>query len=94
MPLASWLFIRNEESIWIERPYGHSLIVTGPGMSRAQRDFRDEAELEAYQVEVAERLAAGGWFLWSINSDRRHGGDRRSGQRGTSDRRAPTMRES
>ena len=90
MPLASWLFIRNDESIWMERPYGHSLIVTGPGVSHAQHDFSDEAALEAYQVEVAELLAAGGWFLWCINGDRRHGGDRRSGQRGTSDRRTAT----
>jgi hypothetical protein len=94
VPLASWLFIRNDESIWIERPYGHSLIITGPSAARAQHDFADEASLETFQVEVAERLAAAGWLLWAFDGDRRQRGDRRSRQRSTPDRRASTLRES
>ena len=89
MPVASWLFVRNNDSIWIERPSGHLMIVAGPGSSRVQHDFPDEAALEAYQVELAERLTAAGWFLWGVNRERRQTDDLRSSQRGTPDRRAP-----
>ena len=33
MTPASWLFIKGEQSIWIERPYGCLMIVAGPGSS-------------------------------------------------------------
>ena len=89
MPLSSWLFIRNSESIWIERPYGSTLIVAGPGSHREQRDFIDEKALDAFQVALAERLAAGGWFLWAYDRDRRTGVDRRQTARATADRRKP-----
>jgi hypothetical protein len=89
MPLASWLFIRNNETIWIERPYGRRLIVAGPGPTRDERLFFDEATLNEYQIALAERLAAEGWFLWGVNRDRRSGSDRRSAPRTTTDRRSP-----
>jgi hypothetical protein len=85
--LASWLFIRGSESIWIERPFGFTLIIAGPGSRSEQRDFRDDKELDAFQVALAERLAAEGWFLWAHDVDRRSGTDRRGTPRSTSDRR-------
>ena len=90
MPLSSWLFIRNGESIWVERPYGATLIVAGPGPHREQRDFIDEDALNAFQIALAERLAGDGWFLWDYNRDRRTGVDRRQSPRPTADRRQPT----
>ena len=71
MPSASWLFLKDDRSIWVERPYGTSLIVAGPGGSRETRDFISEAALDAFQVTLAERLASDGWLLWGINRDRR-----------------------
>lgn len=71
MPLSSWLFIRDGESIWIERPYGFSIIVAGPGSARAHLDFPNEDALQAYQVATAERLTQAGWFLWGFDKERR-----------------------
>jgi hypothetical protein len=81
------LFIRGPESIWVERPYGTTLIVAGPGPSRERRDFIDAAALDAFQARLAERLAADGWFLWAHDRDRRSNTDRRSTSRATPDRR-------
>ena len=89
MPAASWLFIRNSQSIWVERPYGTTLIVAGPGASREQRDFIDENALNAFQIELAEKLADQGWFLWDYDRDRRNGADRRRTSRPSGDRRQP-----
>ena len=87
MPLASWLFIREGQSIWIERPREYSLIVAGPGSAREEHDFPDEQALEAFQMTLAERLTNGGWFLWGFDRDRRTGRDRRQAARQTPDRR-------
>jgi hypothetical protein len=87
MPLSSWLFIRNAESIWIERPYGCCLIVAGPGSFREQREFPTEEALQAYQVATAETLSAAGWFLWAFNKERRQATDRRTTLRDAADRR-------
>ena len=76
MPCSSWLFIRERESIWIERPYGFSLIVAGPSSARAHVVFPNEDALQAYQVETAERLARAGWFLWGFDQERRKRDDR------------------
>jgi len=71
MPLSSWLFIREQESIWIERPHGCSVIVAGPGSARAHLLFLNDDALEAYQVATAERLTQAGWFLWGFDEERR-----------------------
>jgi hypothetical protein len=60
MPLSSWLFIREQESIWIERPHGFSVIVAGPGSALAHLLFPNDDALEAYQVATAERLTRAG----------------------------------
>jgi hypothetical protein len=71
MPIASWLFVRGPESIWIERPFGTTLIVAGPAHRRQERTFITEKALQRFQVELAEELSAKGWFLYALNSDRR-----------------------
>ena len=76
MPLSSWLFIREHESIWIERPHGFSVIVAGPGSARAHLVFPNDDALQAYQVATAERLTRAGWFLWGFDQERRRRDDR------------------
>ena len=72
MALSSWLFIRDQESIWIERPHGFAIIVAGPGPARAHLLFPNDDALQAYQIATAERLTRAGWFLWgSIGSGER-----------------------
>jgi hypothetical protein len=67
MAFSSWLFIRDRERIWIERPYGYSVIVAGPGSAHAHLVFPNEGALQAYQVATAERLTGAGWFLWAFD---------------------------
>lgn len=89
MPVASWLFVKDSESIWIERPYGRVMIVAGPGPKRDQREFVSEDALQQYQILLAERLTGDGWFLWGVDRERRvRAGDRRVTPRAaTTDRR-------
>ena len=72
MPLASWLFIKDQESIWIERPYRTDADRRrARGRVSGQHDFTTDADLDAFQISTAERLAEGGWLLWAFDQDRR-----------------------
>jgi hypothetical protein len=84
---ASWLFIKDSQSIWVERPHGRLIVVAGPGSAHEQRDFISEEALDQFQIALAERLAGDGWFLWGVNKERRTAADRRKSGRGTPDRR-------
>jgi hypothetical protein len=84
MPHSSWLFVRDKESIWVERPERPALIIAGPGARHERRDFIDEAALNTFQIELAERLASQGWFLWAHARDRRTGSERRTAPRSDS----------
>ena len=88
MPLASWLFLRGNESIWVERPQGYMMVVAGPGPQREEREFADEDALQDYQISLAGRLTSAGWFLASFDFERRQERDRRAVQRGAVDRRS------
>jgi hypothetical protein len=87
MPLASWLFVRGSESIWIERPAGRTMLIAGPGGQRDERAFQDEESLQSYQIDLATRLTNEGWFLWGVDRERREARDRRQAPRTTTDRR-------
>ena len=87
MPLASWLFVKDSQSIWIERPRERLMVVAGPGTQREEREFGDEEALQAYQIDLAEHLTDAGWLLWGHDRDRRGVTDRRGAQRDTKDRR-------
>jgi hypothetical protein len=92
MPMASWLFVRGQESVWIER-HGLTLIVAGGGSSREEHTFPDEKALAAYQVTLAERLISGGWFLWAFDRERRQGQERRQVGRNSQERRQHPARD-
>ena len=85
---SSWLFIKDAQSIWVERPHGRLLVVAGPGAAREERDFISEEAMNQYQITLAERLAGNGWFLWGVDRDRRQVAERRSMPRNSPDRRA------
>jgi hypothetical protein len=87
MPLASWLFLRGSDSIWIERPHGRTMLVAGPGGLREEREFDDEDALQAYQIALATRLTDAGWFLWGFDRERRQMADRRGAPRDGKERR-------
>ena len=92
MTPASWLFIKGDQSIWIERPFGHSMVVAGPGPESEQHDFKDEDALQRYQIALADKLASAGWLLWGVNRQRRSGAERRGSNRESSDRRRGAAR--
>src|SRR5436190_4640172 len=92
MPQSSWLFIKDGQSIWIERPYGCSIIVAGPGVSQERHDFPDEASLQAFQVAIAEGLTEAAWFLWGFDRERRTDRDRRAAGARPSDTRTDRRR--
>jgi hypothetical protein len=89
MPLASWLFVKDGQSIRIERPFGFSIIVAGPGSAREEHEFPNEDALQAFQMDIGERLTEAGWILWGFDRERRSGRDRRSATRPSAERRRP-----
>jgi hypothetical protein len=88
-PPASWLFVRDDQSIWVVRPHGYSMIVSGPGSEGRRHDFTGEDDLQAFQIEMAEELTGSGWILWGVGRNRRGGMDRRGASRTATDRRRP-----
>jgi hypothetical protein len=87
------LFIKDGQSIWIERPDTYRMIVAGPGAAREERAFSDEESLQDYQIALSERLTESGWFLWGFDRDRRQGAGRRGAARPDAvDRRAAARR--
>lgn len=87
MTPSSWLFVRGPESIRVVRPTATVLNINGPGRSRAERTFDGEADVQAYQVHLAEEFSAAGFILIGENHERRSGRERRTLTRGV-DRRA------
>lgn len=85
--MASWLFVKGQESVWVERPHGCKLVVAGPRHSREEHDFADDNALDAFQIALAEQLTSGGWFLWASDRDRRRSHERRQSNRPEPNRR-------
>ena len=82
---TSWLFVRDGQTVWIVRPPdGFVMIVSGPGRSGAHHEFRNEQELQDFQVMLAEQLSSQGWLLWAFDRDRRSGSERRTAPRPSS----------
>ena len=84
---ASWLFVKNDQSIWVVRPLAYTMIVSGPGRSGARHEFTNETEVESFQAALAERLTEAGWILHGVGRDRRTRPERRATTREVSGRR-------
>jgi hypothetical protein len=78
---ASWLFVRNDQSIWVVRPLRYTMIVSGPGRTGARHEFASDEEIERFQTSMAEELTNAGWMLIGVGRDRRGGSDRRGSGR-------------
>jgi hypothetical protein len=94
---TSWLFVKDGQSIYIVRPPDSlEMIVNGPGAAGAEQEFQNEDELQAFQIELAEKLSGQGWLLWAFDRDRRTGTrERRAAARpGAMDRRRSHERRS
>jgi hypothetical protein len=49
------------------------MIVNGPGTGGTHHEFRNEQELQDFQIRLAEDLSSQGWLLWAFDRDRRTG---------------------
>ncbi len=87
MPPASWLFVRGIETIRVILGGEWKLLVSGPGAKRWSYTFDSDEERFHFQTSLEERLRLQGWALEGYEHDRRGGRDRRTGHRGTRDRR-------
>ncbi len=87
--LGSWLFLRKSESVWVER-CGNKMVVAGPGPQHETRAFADEDTLQDFQIALARRLTAAGWFLAAFDYERRRAADRRGQPRPSGERRQST----
>ena len=73
---GAWLFVRGEESIWLQRSgtEGFELDMHGPLSVRNHYKFDSATELEAFLAAVESRLTPAGWSLQRFGP----GQDRRS----------------
>lgn len=76
---VSWLFVRGDESIWLQRssPEGCGLEIHGPLSLRRHYAFAHLDELQAFVDSVAARLLPAGWAMQRFEP----GDDRRRGPR-------------
>jgi hypothetical protein len=61
----TWLFVRDSESIWLQRPADGALRVAlhGPLTHRSEFSFPGELELLDFISDVERRLLEKGWTL-------------------------------
>ena len=71
------MFVKDGQSIWVERVPEHSMIVAGPASAREERSFPNKDSLQAFQISLGERLTSSGWFLWGFDRERRETTERR-----------------
>ncbi len=74
----SWLFTKDDRSVWVVRTADLALVVSGPCRSRVRYEFASDDQMQRFQIGLAEQLAWAGWFLQASNRDRRAGVERRS----------------
>jgi hypothetical protein len=69
---SSWLFTRNDESVYLSRAGKFTMLVAGPGQRRQQLHFDDEPAVQEYQRQIADQMASSGWILYGVDQERRH----------------------
>ena len=71
----AWLYVRQDESIWLEQPSEDSrlLRMMGPSVHRQVLTFAHGDELTAFVAQTHERLVANGWVFQDLGA----GGERR-----------------
>jgi hypothetical protein len=92
MGTRAWLYVRENECIWLEHPSTDSplLRMMGPSVHREVLTFKDAHEVSLFIAETAERLRANGWSLQPLGpaGDRR---EKESALRAGVERRAPAF---
>ena len=73
--LDSWLFVRDDESVWIARRGDFELTVSGPGWKRRIYQFHSELELSTFQADYEQRLVNTGFTFEAFREDRREPSD-------------------
>lgn len=86
--LDSWLFVRDEESVWIARRGDFELTVSGPGWKRRIYQFNSELELSMFQADYEQRLVNTGFTFEAFREDRREPSDLQTEFMGPERRRA------
>ena len=69
----TWLFVRGEESVWLQTVSERHLLMRGPSVHRTHKAFEDGQELARFIAHAEERLLASGWTLHRLGA----GEDRR-----------------
>lgn len=76
----SWMFVRNDDALTIERLTPVCLAVSSSTGERRLHDFNSEVTLLEFQCELQKHLVATGWALDQFSPERRlrHADRRRS----------------
>lgn len=82
----AWLYVRDGQSIRIEIREG-SISVAGPGQLRRQQECGDNCAAMLEHSSLERELVRNGWSLEQMTTERRSGGERRTGTRGNDRRR-------
>ena len=60
---SRWLFVRDSQCLQVVRWCDLTVVVDGPCCSFGRYRFKDEQQVQTFQVALAEHLTERGWLL-------------------------------